>query len=76
MMITLFRCILQIFKCTYYTGTFNLTCNAPSCRDDESEIGRDQVFVSYLYFLLKILDLLDTVSLECPVFVASPHKTN
>lgn len=49
-------------KWTYYQGTFNLTCNAPSFRHDNSDVGKSQVIASYLYFLLKILDLLDTVS--------------
>lgn len=52
---------------TYYQGTFNLRCNEPTPRGDTSEIAKRQVFATYFYFLLKVLDLLDTVSLKITV---------
>lgn len=55
---------LQIVHATYYQGTFNLRCNEPTPRGDTSDIARRQVFATYFYFLLKVLDLLDTVSLR------------
>lgn len=53
--------ILQIIKATYYQGTFNLRCNDATSRLDTSESATHQVNASYMYFLLKLLDLLDTV---------------
>lgn len=55
-------CTQQVVKVTYYEGTFNLTCNEASPKSDSSDLARHQVLANYCYFLLKVLDLLDTVS--------------
>lgn len=55
--------IVQIIKATYWQGNYSLTCTDASGRDDHSKMSRNHVNATYLYFLLKILDLLDTVSL-------------
>lgn len=39
-------------------------CNSPTPRHDRSDIAMHQVWATYCYFLLKVLDLLDTVSLN------------
>lgn len=39
-----------------------MVCTSSSSRDDLSDMSRKHVIATYLYFLLKILDLLDTVS--------------
>lgn len=53
---------MQIIKATYWQGNYSLICTGASDRDDLSEMSRNHVIATYLYFLLKILDLLDTVS--------------
>ncbi|XP_055318719.1 elongation of very long chain fatty acids protein AAEL008004-like [Sitodiplosis mosellana] len=52
---------IYIFKVTYYQGTFNLSCNSPTPQNDRSENAMHQVLATYCYFLLKVLDLLDTL---------------
>lgn len=47
---------------SYYLGTFNIRCNDYSPKNDMTDLAKSQVFATYLYFLLKVLDLLDTVS--------------
>lgn len=56
--------VLQILKWTYFQGTYNIRCNDPSPRGVTSDVARGQLMATYLYFLLKVLDLLDTVSLK------------
>lgn len=56
-----FVSFVQIIKATYWQGNYSLICTGASGRDDLSEMSRNHVNATYLYFLLKILDLLDTV---------------
>lgn len=54
---------MQVIKATYWQGNYSLICTGTSDRNDLSEMSRNHVNANYLYFLLKILDLLDSVSL-------------
>lgn len=53
----------KIVYWTYYQGTFNLHCNLATTATDTSILGQHQVYATYYYFLLKILDLFDTVNI-------------
>lgn len=58
-----------MFRATYFQGTFNLTCNEPTSRIDTSDVARQQLLSTYFYFLLKVLDLFDTVSKTKTFFI-------
>lgn len=44
----------------HYKYNFNWECEPPNY--DDTDVGRTHAHLTYFYFMLKILDYLDTVS--------------